>query len=282
MTPCEEKGWKTGYWFRALSCQDYFEEGEEIYLSQDDGSRVPQFSNGKDYWYLGLGAVAPLSAGAPLMPPKGSQAHTSRNGVTIKTGDKVIITGSDNNHWKSRKGLVGFVEFLDGGARVVYEDARPWVIYDNTDIELVEEVEEDILPFIEDSEGNLYVEDVVGVMPTQQPETPLADQLEEALANLEAAQKEVDRLQAEYREAYPLINGAVATEAEHMSNPKNWKKGDVIASKEDDDDITSGECYIISREVVPGALGLMVYFYDDHGDERYRSANNYQFSHRPK
>ena len=288
MTPCEEKGWKTGDWFLALSCQDYFEEGEEIYLSQDDGSRVPQFSNGKDYWYLGLSAVEPLSEVAPLKTQKGTQTHTSRNGVTVKTGDKVLIIGSDNKHWKNREGLIGVVEFRDGEARVVYEDARPWVIYNNTDIEKVEgvevddegwianqgtcpyeagtkvdikhgdgdvyyglkalvdakcydwsigyrkhpgdithyrlsegreELEEEILPLIEDSEGNLYVE--TGI---QEMHDNLADQLEEALAALSAAQREVDRLQTEYREAYPLING-IRPPQEDMSDPVNWKRG---------------------------------------------------------
>lgn len=59
------------------------------------------------------------------------------------------------------------------------------------------------------------------------PQQHLADQLEAALSALEQAQSEVDRLQAEYRAAYPKIHGEVVP-TEDMSDPANWRAGDVV------------------------------------------------------
>ena len=59
------------------------------------------------------------------------------------------------------------------------------------------------------------------------PQQHLADQLEAALMALEHAQSEVDRLQAEYRAAYPKIHGEVVL-SEDMTDPANWRAGDVV------------------------------------------------------
>lgn len=59
------------------------------------------------------------------------------------------------------------------------------------------------------------------------PQQHLTDQLEAALAALDDAQKTVERLRDEYRAAYPRIHGEEKP-TEDMTDPSNWRAGDVV------------------------------------------------------
>lgn len=90
----------------------------------------------------------------------------------------------------------------------------------------------------------------------------LADQLEAALVALEHAQSEVDRLQSEYRAAYPKIHGEVAIK-NHVSLEK-WVAGDIVVSAISDYGFTAGKTYRLHKDEY-GDLGVT----DDVGDKQY-------------
>lgn len=108
------------------------------------------------------------------------------------------------------------------------------------------------------------------------PQQHLADQLEAALSALEQSQSEVDRLQSEYRAAYPKIHAEVVP-SEDMIDPANWRAGDVIKAIRDGVDITRGWEYTITgfdSEEDPVIV-------DDSGDEEPRYPDNFRFIRRP-
>ncbi len=94
------------------------------------------------------------------------------------------------------------------------------------------------------------------------PQQHLADQLEAALVALEHAQSEVDRLQSEYRAAYPKIHGEVAIK-NHVSLEK-WVAGDIVVSAISDYGFTAGKTYRLHKDEY-GDLGVT----DDVGDKQY-------------
>ena len=94
------------------------------------------------------------------------------------------------------------------------------------------------------------------------PQRHLADQLEAALVALEHAQSEVDRLQSEYRAAYPKIHGEVAIK-NHVSLEK-WVAGDIVVSAISDYGFTAGKTYRLHKDEY-GDLGVT----DDVGDKQY-------------
>jgi len=104
----------------------------------------------------------------------------------------------------------------------------------------------------------------------------LADQLEAALSALEKAQSEVDRLQAEYRVAYPKIHGEVVP-SEDMSDPSNWRAGDVVKAIGYGADITMGREYTITGFDSDEDPVIV----DDSGDEEPRYPDNFRFVRRP-
>lgn len=136
---------------------------------------------------------------------------------------------------------------------------------------------EEVLPLIEDSEGNLYVE-----MTAQQPETPLVDKLEQALATLITAQEEADRLQAEFKEAYPLTNRE-AQPTEDMNDPANWKEGDVVECIDSEatgepDYFTEGKQYQLFKK----GDSTSYKYVDDEGDDMWAHNKAFHFVRRPK
>jgi|TARA_R100000084_G_C4651121_1_gene149747 ABC-type transport system substrate-binding protein len=114
------------------------------------------------------------------------------------------------------------------------------------------------------------------------PQQHLADQLEAALSALEHAQYEVDRLQAEYRAAYPKIHGEVVP-TEDMSDPANWRAGDVIQFISHGGCFTHGEEYIVRdpRDPDDDDFDLI----DDDGDihawDFAPAGENFRFVRRP-
>ncbi|MAF06143.1 hypothetical protein [Herbaspirillum sp.] len=108
------------------------------------------------------------------------------------------------------------------------------------------------------------------------PQQHLADQLEAALLALEQAQSEVDRLQAEYRAAYPRIHGEVVP-AEDMYDPENWRAGDVLMAVDHGGDISKEGEYVIvdiDRDGDP-------FVKDDAGDITPNYAHLFRFVRRP-
>lgn len=88
----------------------------------------------------------------------------------------------------------------------------------------------------------------------------LADQLETAIATLADAQQNVDRLREEYRAAYPLIHGVVEP-GKDMTDPSNWRAGDVFKYIGDETDwYTQGKEYMIKED------GQGFYVLDDDGE----------------
>ena len=112
------------------------------------------------------------------------------------------------------------------------------------------------------------------------PQQHLADQLESALAALEHAQSEVNRLQAEYRAAYPKINREVVL-TEDMTDPANWRAGDVVTSGESNTDIEAGGNYELIADPHWNGHKWIIQFADNAGDARQRPACSYAFYSRP-
>ena len=114
------------------------------------------------------------------------------------------------------------------------------------------------------------------------PEPSLADRLEEALANLEAAEEEVDRLQAKFKEAYPLVSG-VAQPTGDMNDPANWKVGDIVECI--DSEATGEPCYFTEGKQyqLSEKDGSTSYRYvDDEGDDMWAENEAFRFVSRPK
>ena len=107
----------------------------------------------------------------------------------------------------------------------------------------------------------------------------LADQLEAALMALDNAQSEVDRLQAEYRAAYPKIHGEVVL-SEDMSDPSNWRAGDVVECVNHGGLIGSTEGREYTLEIDPNDGELS--YRDDDGDWcNLNPRSAYRFVRRP-
>lgn len=183
----------------------------------------------------------------------------------FKPGEEIYLLGDDGTHCpKFSNGYeTWYLNFTDVAPVGRGSEGR-------------KEPEEEILPIIEDSEGNLYVE-----VPAQ-PETSLADKLEQALATLSAGQKEVDRLQAKYREAYPLINGIVLLQ-EDMSDPKNWREGDIVECIDSEetgepDYFTEGEHYLLFKKDSSSAYKYI----DNQGDDMWAFNEAFRFVSHPQ
>lgn len=84
-------------------------------------------------------------------------------------------------------------------------------------------------------------------------------------------------------EGFALIPPVVSVVSEFsgvdMSDWRNWKAGDVVESREKEEDIHIGEYYVLTEDVDPE--DGEVYFNDSNGDDRHRDANKYRFISRP-
>lgn len=112
------------------------------------------------------------------------------------------------------------------------------------------------------------------------PQQHLADQLEAALVELEQAQSEVDRLQAEYRAAYPKIHGEALTE--DMTDPANWRAGDWVVCV-DPEKTNESPYFTKGKEYkIVIADGSNPYQYkDDEGDDMWAYNEGFRFVRRP-
>lgn len=60
MTPCEKLGWKVGDKF-TVKGSDWFEDGEELLLFQDDGDEEPVWmDSSEDLWYELISKMTPI------------------------------------------------------------------------------------------------------------------------------------------------------------------------------------------------------------------------------
>lgn len=110
------------------------------------------------------------------------------------------------------------------------------------------------------------------------------DQIVELEAHAEDIQREIASLHARLtNEGFQLIRQypSLSTDvpAVDMSDWRNWKAGDVVESREKEEDIHIGEYYVLTEDV--DAEDGEVYFNDSNGDDRHRDANKYRFISRP-
>lgn len=110
------------------------------------------------------------------------------------------------------------------------------------------------------------------------------DEIVELEAHAEDIQREIVSLFAKLNtegfqliRQYPSVSDDVP--AVDMSDWRNWKAGDIVESREKEEDIHIGEHYVLTEDVDPE--DGEVYFNDSNGDDRHRDANKYRFIRRP-
>ena len=79
----------------------------------------------------------------------------------------------------------------------------------------------------------------------------------------------------------PVVSVVSGFSGVDMSDWRNWKAGDVVESREEEEDIHIGEYYVLTEDVDADAEDGEVYFNDSNGDGRNRNANKYRFISRP-
>ena len=264
-TPCEKLGYKVGDEFEMVGDHFYFSIGEKAVLADDDGSNSPYFynRNGNHGIVVALSLVKPLRI---ILRPGDYVLTEGASPTEMELVEKAFLNaGCEGSSWKSPLGTY---------------PCMGWDIRDNT--------------FYSNSEyffkgRQLTIAQVLNAVnaepaePEQQTEQEpimqpsLADQLETALADLDDAQQAVDRLRDEYRAAYPLIHGVVEPKKD-MSDPANWRAGDLITSLEERTDITKGKQYVFDGIDEDGDYSILK---DDDGDYRYLNAGNAEWHSRP-
>jgi len=227
MTPCEKLGYKVGDEFEVAEVDGrYFDGGEIVTLKKDDGSSIPLFSNGIDDWYMSIHKdVKHIN----------NQEQPMTNLIARNNGEPFATEGNAKCA-RTWKGLTHTHEVIQHGGG--------WVLREKQS----------------DAEPETTTEPTTEEQPM--PQQHLADQLEAALVALEHAQSEVDRLQSEYRAAYPKIHGEVAIK-NHVSLEK-WVAGDIVVSAISDYGFTAGKTYRLHKDEY-GDLGVT----DDVGDKQY-------------
>lgn len=90
------------------------------------------------------------------------------------------------------------------------------------------------------------------------------------------AQAEVERLEklAQAEEPSHIISDIPP----RLHDWRNWKKGDTVEAREEEEDIHIGEHYVLTEDVDDDGE---VYFRDSDGDPRHRDAEKYRFVSRP-
>lgn len=267
-------GYKLGDQFEVLEHDGWFSAGDTVELARDDGSMNPWFKglNGCKDGYGIIGWMKKINT-------NGEESNTMtpcEKQVTLREGDYIATDGlsEDDYHNVARA-------FMAAGCDDHEYDENDWP----TDCWVFFGWEEDqglahwdSANSFEGSQRQLTLSQVLsatnagGVEPESttentteeqpMPQQHLADQLEAALIALDNAQSEVDRLQSEYRAAYPKIHDEVAIK-NHVPLEK-WVAGDIVVSAISDYGFTAGKSYRLHKDEY-GDLGVT----DDVGDKQY-------------
>lgn len=276
MTPCEELGYKVGNWFRAIRSTKTLEAGSVVKMSKDDGTEAPYFKKAcSDYEYVvNIDNIVKLD-----------DSH-----ITLRPGDYVSTKGMSEAEYHA----VAEAFITAGAGRGEY----PETLYAEDDMG-----DDWACGWLSEDDGfwhgiyrcfeghQLTIAQVLGTAHKEEKPMTAFDTLieaarkrneaREALQEAEGVfQLALDAANAELGEGFEILERESQPHpVEDMSNPANWRKGDVVECISGDCSyITLGNAYLLKSSVDENGY---VWIKNDDGDGAEYDARCFLFHHRP-